>query len=82
MPHLADACLRVGAPVRCAPAELRAIAPGMRCTGRTRPARHIGSSVDIFLEALTATDPGDVLVIDNGGPLDEACIWDGQSKSS
>ncbi len=74
-PHLADACLRVGAPVRCAPAGLRAIAPGMRCTGRTRPARHVGS-VDVFLEALTGTDPGDVLVIDNGGRLDEACIGD------
>jgi len=74
-PHLADACLRVGAPVRCAPAGLRAVAPGMRCAGRTRPARHVGS-VDVFLEALTGTDPGDVLVIDNGGRLDEACIGD------
>ena len=74
-PHLADACLRVGAPVRCAPAGLRAIAPGMRCSGRTRPARHVGS-VDVFLEALTGCDHGDVLVIDNGGRLDEACIGD------
>jgi 4-hydroxy-4-methyl-2-oxoglutarate aldolase len=74
-PHLADACLRVGAPVRCGPADLRAITPGMRCTGRARPARHVGS-VDVFLEALTDTGPGDVLVIDNGGRLDEACIGD------
>jgi regulator of RNase E activity RraA len=74
-PHLADACLRVGAPVRCAPAGLRAIAPGMRCAGRARPARHVGS-VDVFLEALTGANPGDVLVIDNGGRLDEACIGD------
>ncbi len=49
--------------------------PPMRCTGRTRPARHV-RSVDVFLEALTGTDPGDVLVIDNGGRLDEACIGD------
>jgi 4-hydroxy-4-methyl-2-oxoglutarate aldolase len=74
-PHLADACLRVGVPVRCGPAGLRAIAPGMRCAGRARPARHVGS-VDVFLEALTDTEPGDVLVIDNGGRLDEACIGD------
>jgi 4-hydroxy-4-methyl-2-oxoglutarate aldolase len=74
-PPLADACVRVGVPVRCGPAGLRAIAPGMRCTGRTRPARHVGS-VDVFLEALTGTEPGDVLVIDNGGRLDEACIGD------
>jgi 4-hydroxy-4-methyl-2-oxoglutarate aldolase len=74
-PHLADACLRVGAPVRCAPAALRAIAPGMHCVGRTRPARHVGS-VDVFLEALAGTNRGDILVIDNGGRIDEACIGD------
>ena len=74
-PHLADACLRVGALVRCAHPGLRAIAPGMRCAGRVRPARHAGS-VDVFLEALKSTDPGDVLVIDNAGRLDEACIGD------
>ena len=74
-PHLADACLRVGAPLRCAPAAVRAAAPGMRCFGRARPARHVGS-VDVFLEALAGTNSGDVLVIDNGGRLDEACIGD------
>ncbi len=74
-PHLADACMRVGAPVRCAPAGLRPIGPNMRCAGRSRPARHVGS-VDVFLEALAGTNPGDVLVIDNGGRLDEACIGD------
>jgi len=74
-PHLADACLRVGAPVRCAPAGLRPIAPGMRCAGRARPARHVGS-VDIFLEALSDAGQGDILLIDNGGRLDEACIGD------
>src|SRR6266404_9506008 len=74
-PHLADACLRVGAPVRCAPVGLRPIAPGMRCAGRARPARHVGS-VDIFLEALSEAAPGEVLVVDNGGRLDEACVGD------
>ena len=74
-PHLADGCLRTGVPVRCAPAGLRPIAPGMRCAGRVRPARHVGS-VDIFLEALETAAPGQVLVVDNGGRLDEACVGD------
>jgi len=39
------------------------------------PARHVGS-VDIFLQALEGAAPGDVLVADNGGRLDEACIGD------
>jgi regulator of RNase E activity RraA len=37
--------------------------------------RHAGS-VDIFLEALEQANPGDVLVIDNDGRLDEACVGD------
>ncbi|HYS10715.1 MAG TPA: RraA family protein [Myxococcales bacterium] len=74
-PHLADACLRAGAAVRCAPAALRPVAPGMRCAGRARPARHVGS-VDVFFEALGSAASGDVLVADNGGRLDEACIGD------
>lgn len=74
-PHLADACLRVGVAVRCAPAGLHAIVPGMRLAGRALPAAHAGS-VDVFLEAVAAATPGDVLVIDNGGRLDEACIGD------
>jgi regulator of RNase E activity RraA len=32
--------------------------------------------VDIFLEALETAQPGDVLVIDNRGRTDEACIGD------
>ena len=74
-PHLADACLRVGAPVRCAPAGVTAVQRGMRCAGRALPVRHVGS-VDVFLEALGHARPGDVLVVDNGGRLDEACVGD------
>jgi regulator of RNase E activity RraA len=73
--HLADACLRAQIPVRCAPALLHAVVPGTRLAGRVCPARHVGS-VDIFLEALEGAAPGDVLVVDNGGRLDEACIGD------
>lgn len=74
-PHLADACLRAEVPVRCGPAGLAAIPPGARLQGPAAPVRHYGS-VDVFLEAIEAARPGDVLVIDNGGRLDEACIGD------
>lgn len=74
-PLLADACLRLGLPVRCAPTGLRALVPGMRVAGRVLPARHAGS-VDVYLEAVFAAEQGDVLVIDNDGRLDEACLGD------
>jgi regulator of RNase E activity RraA len=74
-PHLADACVRLGVPVRCAPAELVAVVPGSRAFGRALPARHVGS-VDVFLEAIESGAPGDVLVADNGGRRDESCIGD------
>ena len=73
--HLADACIRAHIPVRCAPACMHAVVPGSRLAGRVCPARHAGS-VDIFLEALEEAEPGDVLVIDNGGRSDEACVGD------
>jgi regulator of RNase E activity RraA len=43
--------------------------------GRALPVRHVGS-VDVYLEALEAASPGDVLVVDNGGRTDEACVGD------
>jgi regulator of RNase E activity RraA len=73
--HLADACLRAQIPVRCAPAPLHAVVSGTRLAGPVCPARHVGS-VDIFLEALEEAAPGDVLVVDNAGRLDEACVGD------
>jgi regulator of RNase E activity RraA len=73
--HVADASLRAQIPLRCAPTLLRAVVSGSRLAGRVLPARHVGS-VDIFLEALEGTVPGDVLVVDNGGRLDEACVGD------
>jgi regulator of RNase E activity RraA len=36
---------------------------------------HYGS-VDIFLEAMGTAKPGDILVIDNQGRMDEGCIGD------
>jgi len=73
--HLADACIRAQLPVRCAPARVQAVVPGTRMAGRAAPTRHVGS-VDIILEAFERAAPGDVLVVDNGGRLDEACVGD------
>ena len=73
--HLTDGCVRTGVEVRCAPADMVAITPGSRFSGRALPVRHSGS-VDVFLEALEQAAPGDVLVIDNAGRLDEACVGD------
>ena len=74
-PHLADGCLKAGVPIRCGPSALRPLAAVMRCAGRARPVRHVGS-IDIFFEALRGASPSEVLAIDNGGRLDEACIGD------
>jgi regulator of RNase E activity RraA len=73
--HLADACIRAKVPVRSHGAPLQAVVPGSRLAGRVCPARHAGS-VDVFLEAFETAAPGDVLVVDNGGRLDEACVGD------
>lgn len=74
-PHVADACMRLGVVVRCAPADMRSVWSGAHLVGRVSPARHSGS-VDVFLEAIDRSAPGDVLVVDNGGRLDEACVGD------
>ncbi|GAB2632809.1 RraA family protein [Kribbella swartbergensis] len=70
--HVADACIRAGVPVRTV--SLTAVAGG-RVAGRVLPARHVGS-VDVFLEALESAEAADVLVVDNGGRRDEACVGD------
>ena len=74
-PLICDACLRLGLRYELPPAGIKPLRPGMRISGRVLPARHYGS-VDVFLEAIERAGPGDVLVIDNGGRLDEACIGD------
>jgi 4-hydroxy-4-methyl-2-oxoglutarate aldolase len=74
-PLVADACLRSDVPLRAAPPGIGAVIAGHRIAGRALPARHYGS-VDVFLEACSRADQGDVLVIDNAGRLDEACVGD------
>jgi 4-hydroxy-4-methyl-2-oxoglutarate aldolase len=74
-PLIADACLRLGLPLRIALPGIRPLPVGSRVAGRVLPVRHYGS-VDVFLEAMGMAQPGDVLVIDNGGRRDEGCIGD------
>ncbi|MFF2847751.1 RraA family protein [Streptomyces sp. NPDC058001] len=74
-PLVADACVRGGVPLRAAPPGIGAVTGGRRIAGRALPVRHYGS-VDVFLEAYGGAAPGDVLVIDNGGRQDEACVGD------
>ena len=74
-PHVADACMRLGIAVRCAPPGTVPLWHGTHLIGRARPARHFGS-VDVFLEAIDRAEPGEVLVVDNDGRLDEACVGD------
>ena len=74
-PHVADACMRLGVPVRFAPPAITALWKGIHMVGRVLPVRHYGS-VDVFLEALEGASRGDVMVVDNGGRIDEACVGD------
>ena len=74
-PLVADACLRVNVPLRVASSAICPLMRGMRVVGRVLPAHHRGS-VDIFLEAMKHSLPGDVLVVDNDGRSDESCVGD------
>ena len=74
-PFIADACVQLSLPVRVGPPGMRCNFLGSKVSGPVRPARHAGST-DVFLEAIAASNKGDVLVIDNGGREDEGCIGD------
>ena len=74
-PLLCDAFLKLKLTLRIAPCGAFSIPTGTKLAGRVLPARHFGS-VDVFLEAFESAQPGDVLVIDNQGRLDEGCIGD------
>lgn len=72
--NLFDAALALGVPYQLI-TSLRPLDPGWTLEGPARCVRHFGS-VDIFLEAIDRSAPGDVLVIDNQGRDDEGCIGD------
>ncbi|MEW6402390.1 MAG: RraA family protein [Chloroflexota bacterium] len=74
-PLIADACVRLGLPTRPVPAGIRSLLPGTKLAGRVIPVRHYGS-VDVFFEAMSGAQAGDVLLIDNHGRQDEGCIGD------
>ncbi len=74
-PLIADAALRLKSPLRIAPPGIQPVTPNQRLAGPVLPVRHFGS-VDVFLEAMEGAQPGQVLVIDNSGRLDEGCIGD------
>ena len=73
--HLADACLAQNVQLRVAPPQIRPLITPVRVAGRALPVVHHGS-VDVFFDAMTRADDGDILVIDNGDRRDEACIGD------
>jgi 4-hydroxy-4-methyl-2-oxoglutarate aldolase len=72
---VADALVKLGETVRVAPANVRRLQPGPPLVGPAVTVRHFGS-VDVFLEAFETAPAGGVLVIDNDGRDDEACIGD------
>jgi 4-hydroxy-4-methyl-2-oxoglutarate aldolase len=74
-PLIADAALRLQLSILLAPFGIQPVVPGTHLAGRVLPAKHFGS-VDVFLEAMESAEPGDVLVIDNSGRIDEGCIGD------
>ena len=74
--QIADACIRLQLPVRFAPAGIKPVVPlETMVYGPVVPVRHYGS-VDIFFEALELASKRGILVVDNGGREDEACIGD------
>jgi 4-hydroxy-4-methyl-2-oxoglutarate aldolase len=74
-PLVADAALRRKIAFRIAPPGIKPVVPGIRIAGDALPVQHFGS-VDVFLEAMQHSQPGNVLVIDNGGRMNEGCIGD------
>lgn len=72
---VADAIVKLGGAVRMGPLELHRLVPGPPVGGPAVPCRPAGS-VDVILEAIGTARPGAILVIDNEGRTDEACIGD------
>jgi regulator of RNase E activity RraA len=74
-PLIADACLRLELPLRVGPPGIRPVIAESHIAGLVLPVKHYGS-IDIFLEVMETARQGDVLVVDNGGRMDEGCIGD------
>ncbi|TFB80886.1 RraA family protein [Terrimesophilobacter mesophilus] len=72
---VADAATRLGIAVQTGPQLLRPLLPGRIFAGPAMPVTHLGS-VDVILETIDDSPSGGVLVVDNGGRRDEACVGD------
>jgi regulator of RNase E activity RraA len=72
---IADASLRVGVAVRTAPPTLRPLFTGASFSGPAAPVTHLGS-VDVILQTIDDAPPGAVVIVDNSGRDDEACVGD------
>ncbi len=72
---VADAAVRLAIEVGLAPVSLLPLLPGRPFSGPAAPVTHLGS-VDVLLETIDDAPPGAVLVVDNGGRRDEACVGD------
>ncbi|MBX3073862.1 RraA family protein [Candidatus Obscuribacterales bacterium] len=78
--QIADACIKENITFHMAPAGIHAVNEDQNSEnaliGRVVPVRHYGS-VDVFLEVIEKTNVKDaILVVDNRGRTDEACIGD------
>ena len=72
-PLIADACTHLGVATRVAPTGIRPLLPHHTVAGRALPLRY-GGVADPLLELIRVAAPGDVLVVDNQGRVDEGCI--------
>lgn len=72
---IADAAVRLQIDVPCGPSTMRMLGAGHPVAGPALPVTHEGS-VDAFLAVIDDAAPGSVLVVDNGGRDDEACVGD------
>lgn len=73
--HLFDAHKRLGLEVRLGPAGLDPAIQDSHAIGVAAPVRLTGH-VDELLRACAEAQPGEVLVLDNRGRLDEGCFGD------
>lgn len=72
---VADAAVRLEIIVQAGPPGLRPLLSGAMFSGPAMPVTHLGS-VDVILETIDDSPAGSVLVVDNGGRRDEACVGD------
>lgn len=72
---VADAAVRLGLHIAAGPPSLRPLIPGAMLAGPAMPVTHLGS-VDVIIQTIDDSPIGAVLVVDNGGRLDEACVGD------